>query len=116
MITALLVFQILLTIFVTICVLLQKSSSIGLGAYSGSNESVFGAKGSGGFLSKLTFSLGLLFIVNTVALGYSYSFDKRSSVTDSVEDSAIPIAPVEEDIGTQIAPDAPQDGQLFDFN
>lgn len=45
MTTTLFVVQIVLAIFITIMVLLQKSSSIGLGAYSGSNESVFGAKG-----------------------------------------------------------------------
>ena len=44
MISTLLVVQILLTIAIVIAVLLQKSSSIGLGAYSGSNESMFGAK------------------------------------------------------------------------
>jgi preprotein translocase subunit SecG len=39
----LLITQIVLVVIITIAVLLQKSSSIGLGAYSGSNESVFGA-------------------------------------------------------------------------
>jgi len=43
MIETLLVIQILLTIAIVIAILLQKSSSIGLGAYSGSNESMFGA-------------------------------------------------------------------------
>ena len=60
MITVLFVTQIVLTLILTILVLLQKSSSIGLGAYSGSNESVFGAKGPAGFLVKATFTaLGL---------------------------------------------------------
>ena len=45
----LLVGQFILTAILTIAVLLQKSSSIGLGAYSGSNESLFGAKGPAGF-------------------------------------------------------------------
>ncbi len=45
MTSTLLIVQIVLAIAITIAVLLQKSSSIGLGAYSGSNESVFGAKG-----------------------------------------------------------------------
>ena len=48
----LLVVQFVLAIIITIVVLLQKSSSIGLGAYSGSNESLFGAKGPAGFLAK----------------------------------------------------------------
>ena len=65
----LLVVQFVLAIIITIVVLLQKSSSIGLGAYSGSNESLFGAKGPAGFLAKTTVVLGFLFVVNTIARG-----------------------------------------------
>ena len=45
MVNVLIVIQIVLAVSVVVVVLLQKSSSIGLGAYSGSNESIFGAKG-----------------------------------------------------------------------
>jgi preprotein translocase subunit SecG len=84
MTSILFIVQIVLAILITIVVLLQKSSSIGLGAYSGSNESLFGAKGPAGFLAKLTFSLGLLFVINTLALGYLYSKDSKKSVTDEL--------------------------------
>ncbi len=93
MTSTLLIVQIVLAVAITIAVLLQKSSSIGLGAYSGSNESVFGAKGPTGFLSKLTFSLAFLFIVNTLALGYLYSSENSSSVADTIvpqNNAAIP--------------------------
>lgn len=70
MTTVLLVLQFVLTGILTVAVLLQKSSSIGLGAYSGSNESLFGAKGPAGFMAKFTFVVGILFIANTLALGY----------------------------------------------
>jgi len=76
--------QIVLVIILTIAVLLQKSSSIGLGAYSGSNESVFGAKGPNSFLAKITFTVGFVFIVNTIALGYLYSKEAKSSVVDEM--------------------------------
>ncbi|MDD4856072.1 MAG: preprotein translocase subunit SecG [Sulfuricurvum sp.] len=82
----LLIVQIVLVVMIVIAVLLQKSSSIGLGAYSGSNESVFGAKGPGSFLAKATFLLGFLFIVNTIALGYFYAQQKNSSVVDEIVD------------------------------
>jgi preprotein translocase subunit SecG len=86
--------QIILAVMITISVLLQKSSSIGLGAYSGSNESVFGAKGPGAFLSKITMTLGLLFVINTLSLGYIYNQDKNQSVIDNVDSkSLIPSAP-----------------------
>jgi preprotein translocase subunit SecG len=80
----LLIVQIVLVIILVIAVLLQKSSSIGLGAYSGSNESVFGAKGPNSFLAKATFTVGFLFVINTIALGYMYSKAAQSSVVDEV--------------------------------
>ncbi|WP_300910094.1 preprotein translocase subunit SecG, partial [Helicobacter japonicus] len=84
MATTLFVVQIVLAVFITIIVLLQKSSSIGLGTYSGSNESVFGAKGPAGFLSKFTMFLGLLFILNTIALSYTYNQQSQKSVLDTL--------------------------------
>ncbi|NQY24239.1 MAG: preprotein translocase subunit SecG [Campylobacteraceae bacterium] len=91
MTSTLLIVQFVLAAFVVIAVLLQKSSSIGLGAYSGSNNSLFGAKGPGGFLTKVTMGLGLLFIINTLALGYFYNQQKLDSVVDGVKvESLIP--------------------------
>ncbi|MCH9739890.1 MAG: preprotein translocase subunit SecG [Epsilonproteobacteria bacterium] len=84
MISTLIVVQIALAIAIIITVLLQKSSSIGLGAYSGSNESMFGAKGPASFLAKATFVLALLFVINTLAMGYLYNQDKNSSVADTI--------------------------------
>ena len=90
MTSILLIVQIVLVVFLVIAVLLQKSSSIGLGAYSGSNESVFGAKGPASFLAKTTFFLGFLFVANTVAMGYFYGQENQSSVVDSIiEDTTI---------------------------
>jgi len=96
MTSTLLIVQIILALAITLSVLLQKSSSIGLGAYSGSNESVFGAKGPTGFLAKATFSLAFAFIVNTLALGYLYTSQNSHSVTDNIvpqNKSATPVAP-----------------------
>lgn len=81
--TLFLVLQFILAVVLTIAILLQKSSSIGLGAYSGSNESLFGAKGPAGFLAKFTFVVGFVFILNTIALGYTYNETLRGSVTQS---------------------------------
>ena len=97
MTSTLLIVQIVLTIAITIAVLLQKSSSIGLGAYSGSNESVFGAKGPGGFLTKLTFTLAILLVINTLTLGYLYTSESNRSVADTIEtkttESTVPVTP-----------------------
>ncbi|NLC27883.1 MAG: preprotein translocase subunit SecG [Campylobacteraceae bacterium] len=97
----LLVAQFVLAAILTIAVLLQKSSSIGLGAYSGSNESLFGAKGPAGFLAKFTFGIGLIFIINTLALGYLYNTAKSDSIVEQIE-TTIPTS------GESKLPQAPQ--------
>jgi len=106
MTSVLLILQFVLSVILTIVVLLQKSSSIGLGAYSGSNESLFGAKGPAGFLAKATFLLGLLFIINTIALGYYYNQEKKGTIIDTIDtNKLIPDAPKK--IEKKIAPKAP---------
>jgi preprotein translocase subunit SecG len=85
MTSTLIIIQIALAVLITIAVLMQKSSSIGLGAYSGSNESLFGAKGPVSFLQKATFTLGLLFVINTLTLVYLYNTQNTISVTDKIK-------------------------------
>lgn len=94
MTSILLITQIIIAVIITIAVLLQKSSSIGLGVYSGSNESLFGAKGPAGFMAKFTMIMGLLFIINTIALGWAYSKQMNKSVLDSTKvESSVPKLP-----------------------
>jgi preprotein translocase subunit SecG len=108
------IIQVILAIAITITILLQKSSSIGLGAYSSSNESLFGAKGPMGFLAKLTFGLGLLFILNTLALGYLYNQANTRSVTDTIETKTPaqqpmkPFVPASPETPAPAAPAAPK--------
>ena len=109
MTSTLLVIQIILAIVITISVLLQKSSSIGLGAYSGSNESLFGAKGPGNFLSKFTMIIGALFIANTLVLGYLYNQERLKSAVDNVStQNIVPMVPKKDvNTSTPLAPAAP---------
>lgn len=104
------VFQVLLVVFITIAVLLQKSSSIGLGAYSGSNESLFGAKGPAGFLAKFTFILGFLLVANTIALSYFYNTAGKDSVAEKIAAPSVPAldANATTAVGAPAAPQAPQ--------
>ena len=105
MTSTLLIVQFALAIVITIIILLQKSSSIGLGAYSGSNDSLFGAKGPANFLTKATMALGLVFVINTVFLGYLYNEQRNQSAVDTIKtDSLIPATPSTQ---TQQAPAAP---------
>ena len=109
MTSTLLIVQFILAIFLTIAILLQKSSSMSLGAYSGSNESMFGAKGPGSFLTKVTFSLALTLVLNTLYLGYLYNQENSKSVVDNVEiNTLVPTAPVSATLPTApAAPSAP---------
>ena len=110
MTSTLLIVQIVLALAITVAVLLQKSSSIGLGAYSGSNESVFGAKGPTGFLAKLTFTLAFIFIVNTLVLGYLYTSQNTASVADTIvpaNNAAVPAVPATTQNNAPTAPSAP---------
>ena len=89
--------QIVLAVILTLVVLFQKSSSIGLGSYSGTNNSILGAKGPTNLLSKMTFFFGFLFLANTISLGYVYNQDNSSTVLDTVSivpADVTPTAPV----------------------
>ena len=107
MTSTLLIVQFILAVLLTITVLLQKSSSMGLGAYSGSNESMFGAKGPANFLTKLTFMLGLALVLNTLYLGYLYNEENSKSVVDEVQiNTLVPASPASTPL-PQSAPAAP---------
>jgi len=109
MTSTLLIVQFVLAVLLVIIILLQKSSSMGLGAYSGSNDSLFGAKGPANFLTKATMALGLVFILNTLALGYLYNQQKNQSAVDSIKiDSLIPATPVTQTPQAPAAPVAPE--------
>lgn len=60
------------TIALSIIILLQQSKGAGMGASFGSGASgtVFGARGSGSFLYKLTRILAALFFISALALSY----------------------------------------------
>ncbi|AXP08916.1 preprotein translocase subunit SecG [Campylobacter hepaticus] len=112
MITLLIILQFIIVVIICIAVLLQKSSNIGLGAYSGSNESLFGAKGPAGFLAKFTFIMGILLIINTISLGYLYNKMNKNSLAETIKienNSTIPSIPNAPIPSTNlIAPSAPQ--------
>jgi len=107
MIKILFILQIVLAIVLTIVILLQKSSSIGLGAYSGSNESLFGAKGPQGFLAKITFFLATIFVLNTILLGYMYNKTYNESVVDKVKVEQTAPVPTPPAVPQSSAPQAP---------
>lgn len=76
---------------------------------------MFGAKGPANFLVKITFVLGALFVINTIALGYTYNQERQKSVVDTLNaNSLIPqvpnhpaVAPVAPTLPTTDAPVVP---------
>lgn len=98
--TILLVFYLLVAIFLVAVILMQRSSGgalNGLGGDSGAN-SIFSARGTGNFLTKLTAILATLFFVAAIALSllYKSATPKQTSileVTPSSEQPATPSAP-----------------------
>lgn len=71
----LLVVHLILAVTIIILVLLQqgKGSEMGAAFGGGSSQSLFGARGSASFLSRLTSSLVALFFITSLVLAYLYT-------------------------------------------
>ena len=93
------VIQIVICAFLILIILLQEGKK-GMGAiFGGSSTSIFGARGAGNILTKVTSVLAILFMVNSVWLSYLSS--RNTSVVDSAviekkEEVPVKVAPVEE--------------------
>jgi preprotein translocase subunit SecG len=89
------VLHVLLAIGIIGLVLLQrgKGADAGAGFGAGASGTVFGARGSGSFLSRTTAILATLFFMTSLGLSFLFSRggDAPSSVVDQVP--AIPAAP-----------------------
>ncbi len=88
MITALTVLHILVCIFLIAVVLLQRGKGAEMGAVfgGGASSTVFGSRGAGNFLSRLTTGSAIVFMLTSLGLAYSYS---QSSSERLFEDGVI---------------------------
>ena len=89
-------------------VLLQhgKGADIGSAFGSGASQTVFGARGAGSFLTKLTTGAAILFMLTSLTLSY---FSAPSSVLDDLEEE-VPVdlvEPPEAEIPESSFPEAP---------
>ncbi len=86
----LLVLQVLLSIALIALVLLQhgKGADAGAAFGSGASATVFGARGSGNFLTKATSVVAALFFITCLSLAYlAVNRDGPSSIMESVVDT-----------------------------
>jgi preprotein translocase subunit SecG len=113
--------QVLLSVSLIALVLMQhgKGADAGAAFGSGASASVFGARGSGNFLSKATGILATLFFIVCMSLAYvSSNREAPGSVTQSVTEIGIEpqqatsgenldLPPVEESTGVNTGSDLP---------
>jgi len=101
--TVLLVLQVLVALSLIGLILVQhgKGADAGAAFGSGASSTVFGSRGSGNFLTKMTALLAFVFLVNSLAL--AYMANQRTRVSTSLMDGPIPISqPAQEQISPVI--------------
>jgi len=92
----LLVVQVLLSISLIVLILMQhgKGADAGAAFGSGASATVFGARGSGNFMTKATTGIAVLFFITCLALAYlSSNRSQPQSVTGSVTEQPVDMAP-----------------------
>ena len=112
----LLVVQVLLSISLIVLILLQhgKGADAGAAFGSGASATVFGARGSGNFLSRATTVIAILFFIVCLSLAYiSSNRVAPDSVTGSVTSQEIEQAPAA-DSSMQQETDLPPAGGVAD--
>jgi len=95
----LLVAQVLLSISLIVLILMQhgKGADAGAAFGSGASATVFGARGSGNFLSRATTVIAILFFIVCLSLAYiSSNRDAPDSVMGSVTAQETEVVPMQE--------------------
>ncbi|MBR1604706.1 MAG: preprotein translocase subunit SecG [Alphaproteobacteria bacterium] len=110
--TVLLVVYLLVAIFLVAVILMQRSSGGALNGLGGGDgtSSIFSARGTGNFLTRLTAILATVFFLAAIALSllYKSATPRQVSILETPAQSA-PVQPVESD--TPSAPSAPIAGE-----
>jgi preprotein translocase subunit SecG len=107
---AITILHIVVCFLLIIIVLLQtgKGADIGAAFGGGSSQTVFGSAGPGGFLTKITTAVAVVFMITSIGLAYFSTHRPGSSVMKEQPRKTAPApppAPVEK--GTPMAPAQP---------
>jgi len=89
-------------------ILLQKSKSEGLGVAfgGGGSDSLLGAR-AGNVLTRATVIIGIIFLLNTVLLGWMYAGSADQSLIDSANIPDAPVAPLQQPADMPLIPETP---------
>lgn len=88
MVIFLTVLHIFICLFLVLVVLLQPGKGGGLGgAFGGAGQQVFGGRGAGNFMTRLTWVSAAVFIATSVSLAYLASSGDRSLKSRSEQQS-----------------------------
>lgn len=113
--TALLVVHLAVAAALIGLVLIQQGKGADMGAAfgSGSSQTVFGARGSGSFLTRTTAVLATVFFITSLTLAY---FSGKADTSQSVVGDGVPVieAPVQPATTSDVpaVPDQPGIGEL----
>jgi preprotein translocase subunit SecG len=79
MTTLLQIIHVFVCMFLILVVLLQQGRGGGLGsAFGGASQQVFGGRGAGNFMTRVTWGCAMVFILTSVSLAYIASSGDRS--------------------------------------
>jgi preprotein translocase subunit SecG len=109
MTTVLIVLHVFVCIFLIAVVLLQRGKGAEIGAVfgAGASSTVFGSRGAGNFLTKLTTASAIIFMLTSLSLSYLYTRQsgERLFEEDVVEEPAAGEEPGFQEFGT-VAPES----------
>ena len=111
--TVLIVLHVIVCFFLIAVVLLQRGKGAEMGAVfgGGASSTVFGGRGAGNFLTKLTTGSAILFMCTSLALSYlATSRSGERLFEDGVEEEAALEEGIFEDLGT-VPPEAAEEAE-----
>ena len=77
-----------LSLILTVLLQAGKGAAMGSGLGAGSSQTMFGSSGAGGFLTKLTTGIAILFMITSLTLAVFSTQKKSSSLIQGVEEPA----------------------------
>jgi preprotein translocase subunit SecG len=104
--TLLVVLHVLVCIFLIAVVLLQRGKGAEIGAVfgSGASSTVFGSRGAGNFLTKLTTASAVIFMLTSLSLSYLWTPSGSDRLFDEPAAAGENLAPAEEPLFEEVEP------------